>query len=225
VELSNTILARNTAGIIGPNCFTQVGAELTSLGFNLIGDTTGCTFNSLASDQVGFNPILGPLTNNGGTTETHLPQEGSPAIDNGDNATCEETDQRGELRPADSDGDGTAVCDIGAVELAADNDVDDDGVLNNVDNCKNVANPGQLDADGDGKGNICDNCRNVANPGQLDADGDGKGNACDNCRNVANPGQLDADGDGVGNACDNCRTVANPGQLDADGDGIGNACE
>ncbi|MCI0394415.1 MAG: hypothetical protein L0332_35025 [Chloroflexi bacterium] len=41
---------------------------------------------------------------------------GSPAIDIGDPDTCPITDQRGEHRPADGDGDGHAICDIGAFE-------------------------------------------------------------------------------------------------------------
>ena len=40
---------------------------------------------------------------------------GSPAIDAGDNSTCEATDQRGFARPYDSLGHG-AICDIGAYE-------------------------------------------------------------------------------------------------------------
>ncbi|OLD38283.1 MAG: hypothetical protein AUI57_07565 [Candidatus Rokubacteria bacterium 13_1_40CM_2_68_8] len=42
---------------------------------------------------------------------------GSPAIDAGDNATCDAEDQRGLGRPFDGDGNGTAICDIGAFEL------------------------------------------------------------------------------------------------------------
>jgi len=56
------------------------------------------------------------LQDNGGPTETHALLPGSPAIDAGDNTACPATDQRGWARPADGDGDGTAVCDIGAVE-------------------------------------------------------------------------------------------------------------
>ena len=59
------------------------------------------------------DPLLGPLGNFGGFSDTLLPQEGSPAIDHGDDATCaalHNVDQRGVARPQ-----GTH-CDIGAVE-------------------------------------------------------------------------------------------------------------
>jgi hypothetical protein len=57
--------------------------------------------------------------------------------------------------PHDTDGD--------TVPDDCDPDIDGDGWLNEVDNCENVANPGQEDADGDGRGDVCDS----------DADGDG----------------------------------------------------
>ncbi|NND60465.1 MAG: hypothetical protein HKN49_09385 [Gammaproteobacteria bacterium] len=38
---------------------------------------------------------------------------------------------------------------------------------------------GFVDSDGDGVGDDVDNCTNVANPGQLDTNGDGYGNICD----------------------------------------------
>jgi hypothetical protein len=56
------------------------------------------------------NPLLGPLRDNGGPTETEDLLAGSPAIDAGTLAGCPQADQRGVTRPQ-----GTA-CDIGAVE-------------------------------------------------------------------------------------------------------------
>lgn len=81
----------------------------------------GAEFN-LADDAScpGFavaDPLLAPLADYGGDTWTHALLPGSPAIDAGNNALCSDTDQRGEPRPIDGDGDGTAVCDIGAVEM------------------------------------------------------------------------------------------------------------
>ena len=40
--------------------------------------------------------------------------------------------------------------------LIVDDDIDDDGVKDNVDNCPTLANPDQADLDQDGLGNICD---------------------------------------------------------------------
>jgi hypothetical protein len=57
-------------------------------------------------------------------------------------------------------------------------DTDLDGVIDLVDNCPLVMNPGQADGDGDTRGDACDNCPILANPDQADADGDGIGDAC-----------------------------------------------
>jgi len=58
-----------------------------------------------------------------------------------------------------------------------DPDVDDDGVLNNNDNCIEIWNPQQEDIDGDLIGDVCDSCNNLVytlgNPnGDVDVNGD-----------------------------------------------------
>ena len=96
-------------------------------------------------------------------------------------------------------------------------DRDLDGVLDVVDNCLFVPNPGQEDTDQDLIGDACDNCVFTPNPDQTDSDNDGVGNACDNCINVRNADQIDSDFDGQGDACDVCPFDALD---DADGDGL-----
>ncbi len=107
VTLKNSIVADNSPG---GNCNVAV----VSAGNNLDSGNT-CGF-AAAGDLVNTGPALGPLQNNGGSTDTHALLAGSPAIDAGSNVGCPATDQRGVARPFDGNGDGTPVCDIGAYE-------------------------------------------------------------------------------------------------------------
>ncbi|MEO8460579.1 MAG: right-handed parallel beta-helix repeat-containing protein [Dokdonella sp.] len=119
VFLSNTILAGNGPGSLADDC-----RNANSLaGGNIIGHTAGCTFTPQVSDQTNIDPGLGSLTDNGGFTRTRLP--GPNAIDHGVVSGCAGVDQRGVARPQDGDGDGTAVCDVGAIELDIDQIFDD----------------------------------------------------------------------------------------------------
>lgn len=70
--------------------------------------------------------------------------------------------------------------DDGGNEPPVDNDMDDDEVPDETDNCPEIANPLQTDTDGDGIGNACDACPDV-NP-EVDADMDGcEDNATPQC--------------------------------------------
>lgn len=112
ITATNTIVANNSGG----DCSSfGVDSQIVS-GANNISSDSSCNF-SQPSDLFNTDPMLGPLQNNGGQTDTFAPLANSPAIDAGNNATCLATDQRGISRPIDGDGNGTAVCDIGAVEF------------------------------------------------------------------------------------------------------------
>ncbi len=93
------------------------GGTFVSNGFNIY-DGERCNFNE-PGDTVETMPLLGPLADNGGATETHAPLAGSKAIDTGSNALCPLTDQRGVARPIDGDKVSDAICDIGAHEFDA----------------------------------------------------------------------------------------------------------
>ncbi len=104
LTLTNTIISGNQWYA----CDHWTGANiLTSGGHNLVQDDT-CS--PVASDQIGVDPLLGPLADNGGPTLTHALPAGSPAIDAVDAAACPATDQRGVSRPQG------ASCDIGSFE-------------------------------------------------------------------------------------------------------------
>jgi hypothetical protein len=123
VSVANTILALNTDKSGGaPDCRTQSGiAPVTRLGYELLGNPTGCTFGGTgdsATGLIGGNPLLGPLAANGGPNQTLALLTGSPAIDTGNPATpgsggsaCPATDQRGVAR-----GGTAGRCDLGAFE-------------------------------------------------------------------------------------------------------------
>lgn len=104
--VTNTIIAGNTAGGTPADC----GTVVTVTSANNIGGDASCMFTDPGSKQ-STNPLLGPLADNGGQTDTMALTAGSPAIDAGTSVGCPPTDQRGVPRPQ-----GTA-CDIGAFEL------------------------------------------------------------------------------------------------------------
>ncbi len=101
--LKNVIVANSPTG---GNCRFFKAPD--SVLFNLSSDDT-CGFGS-GRDNV--NVKLGPLANNGGPTQTHLPQADSPAINNGTSSGAPPTDQRGVTRPQG------ATFDVGSVEVA-----------------------------------------------------------------------------------------------------------
>lgn len=111
MTITNTIVGASINGNCGGN------GTFTSGGHNIEDEDT-CGFTD-PSDRVNTDPVVGPLQDNGGPTDTHGLPANSPAVDTGDDGACPSDDQRGEPRPADGDQDGAPACDIGAYELQA----------------------------------------------------------------------------------------------------------
>ena len=121
LSLGYSIVAGNTS-ISGPDIYKPAsgGATIMPVGTNLIGKNNTVSGDFQQGPLVGIDasPVvanLGPLASNGGSTQTMVPQPGSLAIDAATPPTPS-TDQRGQLRPTDGDGNGSAVADLGAVE-------------------------------------------------------------------------------------------------------------
>ncbi len=130
LALGSSIVADAATGV-------DISGTITSNGFNLVENPAGSSGLGV-TDQVGVDPMLSSLTQNGGPTRTLAIASGSPAIDAGDPACSLTADQRGNPRPVDGNGDGSAGCDAGAFEA------DGPTCAWSVGGC-----PGDFDGDGD----------------------------------------------------------------------------
>jgi hypothetical protein len=107
-NLTGSIVSGNTDNA-GTDCSGAMSTStVTTHGYNLLGD--GCTATPAPTDLIGVDPMLAPLADNGGPTQTVALHPGSPAINAGGGPTCPATDQRGVSRPQEN------ACDIGAFE-------------------------------------------------------------------------------------------------------------
>jgi len=114
-SIQHSIIAGNTSnGAPSDLRFDSGDLPTGSISYSLVQNST---LDALTAVDAGTgnlkdtDPMLGPLANNGGTTLTHLPQDGSPVINAGNPAVtgAPTLDQRGNTRII-------ATIDLGAVE-------------------------------------------------------------------------------------------------------------
>lgn len=108
-NLQNSILADSLGGA---DC-TLAGGTVSAV-YSLIEDSISCA-NGINSNPLSGDPSLGEPT---GSPAYYPLLPGSIAIDTGTNSNCPAADQSGALRPQDGDGNGTALCDMGAFEAS-----------------------------------------------------------------------------------------------------------
>jgi CSLREA domain-containing protein len=121
LDILNTIIAGNANttfdGPLQQNCLNiGPGASFSQRGL-LRGtdDFTNCEADRIVPNADVFTKVLYPLALNNWVTPTFALRRRSPAVDAAV-GTCPSTDQRRATRPRDGDGDGVAICDLGAYE-------------------------------------------------------------------------------------------------------------
>jgi hypothetical protein len=120
VQLASTVIAKNTKRFnesVPSDCIGVLQSE----GHNALGTATDCELapSGLDTDQVGIDPLLEELEDNGEPGRAHFAlRSDSPLIDAGGKVgrSCTRRDQLGNRR-TDGDGDGKVRCDVGAIEF------------------------------------------------------------------------------------------------------------
>lgn len=121
VQFGNSVLALNTLtspGGKGPDC---TGANVISLGYNLISSTSDCTRNGdLSTDLIDVNAGLSGLQFDPGPMPVYVPMPNSPLLDAIPHGRCIDYIS-GQVAASDQLGDdrfaaGSTDCSIGAVE-------------------------------------------------------------------------------------------------------------
>ncbi|MBI3249745.1 MAG: right-handed parallel beta-helix repeat-containing protein [Deltaproteobacteria bacterium] len=105
ITVLQSIIADNSAA-----SDSDVNGGTFEVSFSLIEDPGGASITDNGDNVFNQDPQLGPLQDNGGSTETQAIPDTSPAFDAA-GASCLATDQRGVSRPQFTD------CDMGAFEL------------------------------------------------------------------------------------------------------------
>jgi hypothetical protein len=114
VTLQSSLIANNTFGSSDEYDLSVPQRASTTVSFSGNNNLVRVTFANVPSDTIKLScPLLGPLRNNGGPTDTHALLSRSPGIDQGNNVANLTYDQRNSPYARVS---GTAA-DIGAYEV------------------------------------------------------------------------------------------------------------
>jgi len=145
-----------SVGAVTSHTFTNVTAD-HSISATFAIDTWTITASAGANGTI--NPIGAITVNNGtDTTLTITPDSGYQVLD--------VLVDGGSVGAVTSHTFTNVTADHTIEAIFASRDVDNDGVVNESDNCPDSANTDQADADVDGIGDVCDNCPAAANADQ-----------------------------------------------------------
>lgn len=110
-EIESSIIAGNNAGDVELDVGSNNGRSMPGHNNLIMAHQAGTT---VPADTLTDDPLLGPLQDNGGATQTRALLPGSPGIDRGSNAGGQQSDQRGRAREIGG------IPDIGAYEFDPD---------------------------------------------------------------------------------------------------------
>jgi hypothetical protein len=166
--------------------------------------------------MAGVPPVAGDGICSGTETDATAPGDCGPALSDADRDglpdvrdLCPDVYLASGINHADTDQDNVGDdCERPESVLTCGNDLDFDGVQDDLDNCPTVANEGQADCDGVGPGDACD-------LGTNDADDDRIPDQCDNCPQ-SNPDQRNCNFDSEAAA----GITHTPGDM-----GLGDVCD
>lgn len=117
VLLRNSLVVGNRDPVDGlvVNCRNVGQSRYRAIGLLLETDGGSCGADLYIDPALTHSSLIHPLADNGGLTRTHALRPASLALDAGI-GVCSSYDQRAVARPLDGNGDGVALCDLGAFE-------------------------------------------------------------------------------------------------------------
>ena len=122
-EVKNSIIYNNIHPTGKMSCDANQDYLVFSLGFNILDNVGYCIGLVTELDHVDIDPGLGEFNHMWGfyqlKSSSIAIDAGSPSPPGAESNSCVFKDERGVIRPYDGNGDGSSICDIGAVEVNA----------------------------------------------------------------------------------------------------------